>query len=163
MLSGRFNPATWKPLWRHCVSGLVAQSVEQPRMLSGLVRIGRQCNGLNVGNVGLVAQSVEQRPFKPLVLGSSPSQPTIFYALGLHLSSNSGRYYIGSTVDLNDRLSQHQRGHTHTTKRLGGNLAIAAALETATLAEARALERSLKKKKNPQLALRLLKSPQTSR
>ena len=25
---------------------------------------------------GLVAQSVEQRPFKPLVLGSSPSQPT---------------------------------------------------------------------------------------
>ena len=26
---------------------------------------------------GLVAQSVEQRPFKPLVEGSSPSQPTI--------------------------------------------------------------------------------------
>src|SRR5207245_2878562 len=34
---------------------------------------------------GLVAQSVEQRPFKPLVLGSSPSQPTTFsYGLGLH-------------------------------------------------------------------------------
>ena|ERR1044071_251724 len=28
------------------------------------------------GLCGLVAQSVEQRPFKPLVLGSSPSQPT---------------------------------------------------------------------------------------
>ncbi len=27
---------------------------------------------------GLVAQSVEQRPFKPLVEGSSPSQPTTF-------------------------------------------------------------------------------------
>ena len=27
-------------------------------------------------SAGLVAQSVEQRPFKPLVLGSSPSQPT---------------------------------------------------------------------------------------
>ena len=27
---------------------------------------------------GLVAQLVEQRPFKPLVLGSSPSQPTTF-------------------------------------------------------------------------------------
>ena len=26
---------------------------------------------------GLVAQSVEQRPFKPLVAGSSPAQPTI--------------------------------------------------------------------------------------
>ena len=29
-----------------------------------------------VANCGLVAQLVEQRPFKPLVLGSSPSQPT---------------------------------------------------------------------------------------
>src|ERR1043165_423459 len=98
-----------------------------------------------------------------LVPGSSPSQPTIFMPWVYILSSNSGRYYIGSTVDLNDRLNQHQRGHTHTTKRLGGNLAIAAALETATLAEARALERSLKRKKNPQLALRVLKSCQTSR
>jgi hypothetical protein len=26
---------------------------------------------------GLVAQSVEQRPFKPLVVGSNPTQPTI--------------------------------------------------------------------------------------
>src|SRR6476619_890096 len=46
MLSGRFNPAIWKPRW--CFNGVS----------------------------GLVAQSVEQRPFKPLVLGSSPSQPT---------------------------------------------------------------------------------------
>src|SRR5438045_1957126 len=30
----------------------------------------------SLGEGGLVAQSVEQRPFKPLVLGSSPSQPT---------------------------------------------------------------------------------------
>ena len=30
-------------------------------------------------NFGLVAQSVEQRPFKPLVLGSSPSQPTTLF------------------------------------------------------------------------------------
>ena len=28
---------------------------------------------------GLVAQSVEQRPFKPLVAGSSPAQPTTFF------------------------------------------------------------------------------------
>src|SRR5207247_11436497 len=35
---------------------------------------------------GLVAQSVEQRPFKPLVLGSSPSQPTtlIFIKMALN-------------------------------------------------------------------------------
>src|SRR5262249_53127241 len=30
---------------------------------------------------GLVAQLVEQRPFKPLVLGSSPSQPTTLLPL----------------------------------------------------------------------------------
>ena len=28
---------------------------------------------------GLIAQSVEHRPFKAVVLGSSPSQPTIFF------------------------------------------------------------------------------------
>ena len=79
------------------------------------------------------------------------------------LSSDSGRYYIGSTVDLNERLNQHQRGHTHTTKRLGGNLAMAAAVETSTLTQARALERELKRKKNPQLALYFLKHPQSTR
>jgi predicted GIY-YIG superfamily endonuclease len=78
------------------------------------------------------------------------------------LSSDSGRYYIGSAVDLNERLEQHQRGHTHTTKRLGGNLAIAAAAETTSLAEARALERELKRKKNPQLALYALKQRQSN-
>ena len=79
------------------------------------------------------------------------------------LSSDSGRYYIGSTADLNERFSQHQRGHTHTTKRLGGNLAVAAAAETGSLAEARALERELKKKKNPQLALYALRQLQSNR
>jgi predicted GIY-YIG superfamily endonuclease len=67
------------------------------------------------------------------------------------------------TVDLNERLTLHHRGHTHTTKRLGGNLAVAAAVETATLAEARALERVLKKKKNPQLALHTLNHRQSGR
>ena len=33
-----------------------------------------------VSAFGLVAQSVEQRPFKPLVEGSSPSQPTISFS-----------------------------------------------------------------------------------
>ena len=73
------------------------------------------------------------------------------------LESASGRYYIGSTTDLNRRLEEHHRGHTHTTKRLGGGLKLAASLQVATLAEARALERKLKQKKNPQLALHLLR------
>src|SRR2546428_165371 len=34
------------------------------------------------------------------------------------LCGASGRYYIGSTVDLDQRMEQHRRGHTHTTKRL---------------------------------------------
>jgi hypothetical protein len=50
--------------------------------LAGGFRAGLipQVQGPNTGlpfcGHGLVAQSVEQRPFKPLVLGSSPSQPT---------------------------------------------------------------------------------------
>jgi predicted GIY-YIG superfamily endonuclease len=69
------------------------------------------------------------------------------------LQGASGRHYIGSTVDLDVRFAQHQRGHTATTKRLGGDIRIAAKRELTTLAEARALERKLKAKKNPQLAI----------
>ena len=73
------------------------------------------------------------------------------------LRSDSGRYYIGPTTDLDRRLDEHRRGHTHTTKRLGGGLEVAAALELPQLADARALERELKGKKNPRLALHLLR------
>ena len=60
------------------------------------------------------------------------------------LHGASGRHYIGSTTDLPRRLEQHHRGHTSTTRRLGGDLQLAAAAEFATLAEARELERILK-------------------
>ena len=110
----------------------------------------------------MVAQSVEQRPFKPLVAGSSPAQPTIFSERRTMpwvyiLRGSSGRHYIGSTTELTRRLEEHQRGHTHTTKRLGETLEVAASLELPDLAEARSLERELKRKKNPQLALYLLR------
>ena len=72
------------------------------------------------------------------------------------LRGASGRYYIGSTTDLEQRLQQHRSGQTHSTKRLGGDLKLAASLEVATLADARTMERELKRKKNPQLALYLL-------
>ena len=72
------------------------------------------------------------------------------------LRGNSGRYYIGSTIHLERRLEEHRRGQTHTTQRLGGNLELVAAAELATLAEARALERDMKRKKNSQLALALI-------
>ena len=68
------------------------------------------------------------------------------------LKGSTGRHYIGSTVDLEQRLEQHRRGHTHTTRRLG-ELAVAAAKEFVTLSEARQIERRLKAKKNPHLAI----------
>jgi predicted GIY-YIG superfamily endonuclease len=71
------------------------------------------------------------------------------------LKGASGRHYIGSTVDLDQRLAQHRRGHTHTTRRLGA-LDVVAAREVGTLTEARRLERTLKAKKNPSVAIFLL-------
>jgi len=69
------------------------------------------------------------------------------------LRGSSGRHYIGSTVDLYARLAQHLRGHTHTTKRLGENVEVVASKKVATLREARRIERVLKAKKNPKLAM----------
>ncbi|MGA9778928.1 MAG: GIY-YIG nuclease family protein [Verrucomicrobiia bacterium] len=77
------------------------------------------------------------------------------------LRGSSGRYYIGSTTDLNRRLEQHRQGHTYSTRRLGQPLALAASLELDSLPEARALEREMKRKKNPGLALFLLEKRRT--
>ena len=109
---------------------------------------------------GLVAQLVEQCPFKALVQGSSPCQPTTFkkMAWAYILRSDSGRHYIGSTTNLERRLKEHRRGQKHSTKRLGDNLEIVAAVELSGLDEARALEREMKRKKNPRLALAMLQS-----
>ncbi len=73
------------------------------------------------------------------------------------LRGTSGRHYIGSTNDLERRVEEHRRGQTHTTRRLGTELVLVAKLELPTLKEARALERELKRKKSPQIALFLLK------
>jgi predicted GIY-YIG superfamily endonuclease len=69
------------------------------------------------------------------------------------LRGSSGRHYIGSAVDLDARFEQHLRGHTHTTKRLGGTIEIVASKNVATLKEARRIERLLKAKKNPMIAI----------
>ena len=73
------------------------------------------------------------------------------------LRGSTGRHYIGSAVDFDARFAQHLRGHTATTKRLGGQLEIVAKKEFVTLAEARKIERALKLKKNPKLAIYHLK------
>ena len=69
------------------------------------------------------------------------------------LRGSSGRHYIGSAIDLEARIAQHLRGHTHTTKRLGDGIEIVASKKVATLEEARRIERSLKAKKNPTIAI----------
>ena len=72
------------------------------------------------------------------------------------LRGSSGRYYIGSTTDLPRRLEQHRNGHTYSTRRLGTTLELVASLKVGSLGLARELERQMKRKKNPQLALFLL-------
>jgi predicted GIY-YIG superfamily endonuclease len=69
------------------------------------------------------------------------------------LRGSSGRHYIGSCIDLDARLAQHVRGHTATTKRLGTKLEIVAKKEVPNLEEAWRIERALKRKKNPALAI----------
>ena len=72
------------------------------------------------------------------------------------LRGSSGRYYIGSTTELERRLEQHRNGYGHTTRRLGDPLELVATLELPALADARELERQMKRKKNPHLAMALL-------
>jgi predicted GIY-YIG superfamily endonuclease len=73
------------------------------------------------------------------------------------LRGSAGRHYIGSAVDLDARFAQHLRDHTATTKRLGDQLEIVAKKEVASLDEARKIERNLKRKKNPKLAIYYLR------
>ena len=96
---------------------------------------------------------VEQGTHKPLV-GSSNLPPGRFDMPWVYiLRGSNGRHYIGSAVDLDARFAQHVRGYTHITKRLGGAIEIIARKQIATLKEARGIERALKAKKNPKLAI----------
>ncbi len=59
-----------------------------------------------------------------------------------------GKFYVGSTVDLDRRTKQHASGHTHSTKRLGlGEAKLVLKQEYRTLEDARSVEYKLKKLK----------------
>jgi predicted GIY-YIG superfamily endonuclease len=75
------------------------------------------------------------------------------------LRGSTGRHYIGSTIDLARRIEEHRRGHTHTTQRLGETIDLIASKEFSTLEAARRVERLLKAKKNPRLAIYHLQQP----
>jgi predicted GIY-YIG superfamily endonuclease len=99
-------------------------------------------------------EAVEQPRKHSGLVGSSILPLALFQMAWVYiLRGLSGRHYIGSTADLDARFAQHLRGHTATTKRLGDTLEIVAKKEVPTLAEARKIERSLKQKKNPKLAV----------
>ncbi len=59
---------------------------------------------------------------------------------------NNGRFYIGSTTDLENRLRHHKGGFTHSTRRFGV-LELVLSQEFSSLNEARAIEMKLKKLK----------------
>lgn len=62
------------------------------------------------------------------------------------LQDETGRYYIGSTNDLDRRLSQHSQNHTWTTQRFI-NPKLVFSQEYATLENARKIELKLKRLK----------------
>src|SRR5205807_4260847 len=63
------------------------------------------------------------------------------------LRGASGRYYFGSTDDLERRIAEHQRGDNHTTRRFGGTIEPVACRELPSIAGARKFEIALKRKK----------------
>jgi predicted GIY-YIG superfamily endonuclease len=68
------------------------------------------------------------------------------------------RHYIGATDNLNRRIVEHMRGSNHTTLRFGDHIELIAAKELPSMTEAGKLERALKRKKNPQIAISILQS-----
>jgi len=62
------------------------------------------------------------------------------------------------TSDVARRLEQHRRGHTYTTRRLGGDLALVASKAFASREAAAEVERMLKRWKNPAKAAEFLQS-----
>jgi putative endonuclease len=74
------------------------------------------------------------------------------------LRGSSGRYYIGSTENLERRVSEHRRGGNHTTRRLGRELEVVISRMVDDPREARRMEFALKRKKNPRLAILALQN-----
>jgi predicted GIY-YIG superfamily endonuclease len=76
----------------------------------------------------------------------------------VYILRGAQRYYIGATDNLERRTAEHKRGSNYTTHRFGGPIELVVAKELPSMAEARKLERTLKRKKNPRLAISMLQS-----
>jgi hypothetical protein len=60
--------------------------------------------------------------------------------------------------DLELSVAFYTRDSNHTTHRFGVQIELVAAKELPSMAEARKLERAIKRKKNPRLAISILRS-----
>lgn len=72
------------------------------------------------------------------------------------LETASGKYYIGSTLNLENRLRHHKGGFTPSTKRLGESTLIFSQ-SYSSLNEARNIERKLKKLKRRDYIEKIIK------
>jgi putative endonuclease len=73
-------------------------------------------------------------------------------------SESSGRFYVGSTDDLDRRLSEHLRGHTPSTRGRGPwKLAYTESFET--LLQARRRELEIKRLKSSRMIRALINPP----
>jgi putative endonuclease len=73
-------------------------------------------------------------------------------------SETTGRFYIGSTQDLDRRLSEHLRGHTPSTRGRGPwNLIYTESFES--LLEARRRELQIKRWKSSKMIAALVATP----
>ncbi|MCF7835838.1 MAG: GIY-YIG nuclease family protein [Candidatus Marinimicrobia bacterium] len=72
------------------------------------------------------------------------------------LKNKQGRYYIGSTINIDDRLKHHKGGFTPSTKRLG-EMELVFSQEYKTLQEARKIERKLKSFKKRKIIEKIVK------
>jgi putative endonuclease len=72
------------------------------------------------------------------------------------LKDDNDLFYIGSTVDLAQRLTRHYNGHTQTTNRMK-NPILVLAQEYNSLATARNVERKIKKLKRKDYIEKMVK------
>ncbi len=76
-------------------------------------------------------------------------------ALVYILESECWAFYIGSTLDINQRVRHHAGGYTPSTKRLG-KMHLVLTQEYPSLKEARGIERQLKKLKRKDYIKRIV-------
>ncbi len=72
------------------------------------------------------------------------------------LESKTGAYYIGSTLDIEERIKHHAGGYTPSTKRLG-KMQLVFQQEYKNLSEARKIEQKLKKLKRKDYVRKIVK------